>query len=192
MSTHLNSWKKLKYKNLILLGVCIGIVTLLVHLEPFKYVLAQINQLGYFGAFIGGVLFVFTFTVALGGVILFSLADSHSIFIVSLVAGLGGTLGDLVIFRFVKDGLMEEITPLYRSVGGDRLTRIFKRSYLHFMLPVIGAIIIASPLPDEIGVSLMGISHIRTSYFVLISFFLNTIGLFLLLEGVSVVESLLR
>lgn len=63
--------------------------------------LAEIHQLSYLGAFIGGILFIFTFTVAFGGVILFNLADSYSLLGISLIAGLEGVIGDLFIFRFI-------------------------------------------------------------------------------------------
>ena len=51
------------------------------------------------------------------------------------------------------------------------------------MLPVIGAIIIASPLPDELGVSLMGMSQMKASRFILLSYILNSIGIFLVVSA---------
>jgi hypothetical protein len=42
---------------------------------------------------------------------------------------------------------------------------------------VAGAIIIASPLPDELGVALMGIGEIRPRVFLPLSFAMNTLGI---------------
>jgi hypothetical protein len=56
------------------------------------------------------------------------------------------------------------------------------------MLPVIGAIIIASPLPDEVGISLMGLSKISTPKFIFISYILNSIGLFLIISASVVIK----
>ena len=53
---------------------------------------------------------------------------------------------------------------------------------------MIGAIIIASPFPDEIGVSLMGISKMKTYQFILISFLLNAIGIFLVVSASLVIK----
>jgi uncharacterized membrane protein YdjX (TVP38/TMEM64 family) len=50
---------------------------------------------------------------------------------------------------------------------------------------VLGAIIIASPLPDEMGVGLMGISKLKTSQFILLSFVLNAIGIFIVVTAGS-------
>jgi len=59
---------------------------------------------------------------------------------------------------------------------------------LGWTLPVIGAIIIASPFPDEIGVSLVGISKIKTYQFLLVSFILNAIGIFLVVSASAVIK----
>jgi len=50
----------------------------------------------------------------------------------------------------------------------------------------VGALIIISPLPDELGVSLMGISKLKWYRFLLLSFTLNTLGIFFLLSAVHV------
>ncbi|MEK7660290.1 MAG: hypothetical protein AAB343_03750 [Patescibacteria group bacterium] len=41
----------------------------------------------------------------------------------------------------------------------------------------MGAIIIASPFPDEVGISLMGISQLKNWQFLVISFLLNSLGI---------------
>ena len=135
--------------------------------------LLNLGAWGYMGAFIAGILFVSTFTVATGIVILLVLAEKLSPIEIGLIAGLGAVIGDLTIFRFIKDGLIEEINPVYRRLGGDHITKILQTQYFSWTLPVIGAIIIASPFPDEIGVSLMGIAKMKTYQFVALSFFLR-------------------
>jgi uncharacterized membrane protein YdjX (TVP38/TMEM64 family) len=47
-------------------------------------------------------------------------------------------------------------------------------------LPIIGALIIISPFPDEIGIGLMGLSKIKKWQFMLISFALNSLGIFII------------
>ncbi|MFH1072739.1 MAG: hypothetical protein V1743_04895, partial [Nanoarchaeota archaeon] len=51
-----------------------------------------------------------------------------------------------------------------------------------YFIPVIGGFIIASPLPDEIGISLFAAStKISTRVFSIMSYVLNTIGIFIIL-----------
>ena len=101
----------------------------------------------------------------------------------AIIAGLGGVIGDFMIFRFVKDGLLSEIIPIYNRLGGARLTRVLRAKYFSWALRIIGAIIIASPFPDEIGVSLMGIGKMKTYQFLILSFILNAVGIFLVVSG---------
>jgi hypothetical protein len=45
---------------------------------------------------------------------------------------------------------------------------------------VFGAVIIASPLPDEAGVSLLSLSKLKNWQFILLSFVLNATGIFII------------
>lgn len=173
-------WKSWKYKNLTL--ALLGVVTAfwLARFEIFQEFLTHLGSAGYAGAFVAGILFVSTFTVATGAVILFTLAEYLHPLEIALLAGLGSVIGDLVIFHLVRDDLASEIKSLYNRFGGRHITRLLHTKYFNWTLPVVGAILIASPLPDEIGVSLMGIAKMKTYQFILISFALNMLGIFLL------------
>lgn len=172
-------WRKWKYKHLTFFAISIILAIFLSRQELFHTFLLNLGNFGYIGAFIGGILFVSTFTVATGAVILLVLAERLSPIELALIAGLGGMVGDFTIFRFVKDGFLEEIAPIYNSLGGKHLTALLRRKYFRWMLPVIGVLIIASPFPDEIGVSLMGITKIKSYQFLLLSFVLDVTGVFL-------------
>lgn len=177
-----------KYKNttFLLLGIFAAFV-FLKH-EPFHNFLLQFGQLGYIGAFLGGMLFVSTFTITTGALILLVLAERLSPVEIGLVAGAGAVLGDLLIFRFVKDNLAKELGEIYNSFGGRHLTAVFSTKYFSWLFPVFGAIVIASPLPDELGVSLMGISKMKTYKFILLSFILNAVGIFLVVSASSFIK----
>lgn len=184
--TYWNAWK---YKNLTFLLISIIIAFFFAHYEPFHAFLLNLGSLGYLGAFLAGILFVSTFTVATGAIILLVLAESLSPIEIGLIAGLGGVVGDFVIFRFIKDNLSQEITDIYNHIDGNHhIQRIFHTKYFSWTLPVMGAVIIASPLPDEVGVSLMGISKMKTYQFLIISFLLNALGIFLVVSASLVIK----
>src|SRR3990167_3861327 len=183
------SWKEFKYKNITLVLIGLLVAFFLADYLPFQSLLLKLKELKYLGAFLGGILFVSTFTFGIGTIILTALTDSFSIISIAFFAGLGAMFGDFLIFRFVKDRLVEEIRPLYQKFGNSQLRKIFYSHLFAWMLPILGAIIIASPLPDELGVSLMGITNIKASKFILISFILNTVGIFLILLGYQAIRS---
>lgn len=168
-----------KFKNISILILGLISAVVLYQFEAFHQLLLSLGSLGYIGAFLAGILFVSSFTVATGMVILLILAEQLMPLEIALLAGIGAVCGDLLIFRFVKDGLMDEIRPLFKLFGGKHLKTLLHTKYFSWSLPVIGAAIIASPLPDEIGVSLMGISKMNTIKFMFLSFFLNGAGIFL-------------
>ncbi len=175
----MNYWRRWRYKHITFFLISIVFAFVLSRNELFHTFLLNLGNFGYIGAFVGGILFVSTFTVATGAVIILLLAERLSPIELALIAGLGGMVGDFTIFRFVKDGFLEEITPIYNSLGGKYLTALLRRKYFRWMLPVIGALIIVSPFPDEIGVSLMGITKIKSYQFLLLSFVLDVTGVFL-------------
>ncbi len=175
----------MKYKNLLLTLVGVVLAIFIFKLEPVHEFLLHLGNFGYIGAFIAGILFVSTFTVTTGALILTILADYlHPLEIASL-AGIGAVVGDIIIFRLVKDGLASELKDMYKNhLGGRHLSKLLHTKYFSWTLPVVGALLIASPLPDELGISLMGISKMKTYQFIILSFVLNSVGIFVLVSAI--------
>ena len=69
---------RLKYKNIIILLLSIFFALILSRFEEFHSFLLNLGNFGYIGAFIAGMLFVSTFTVATGAVVLLVLAEKLS------------------------------------------------------------------------------------------------------------------
>lgn len=176
----IDRYKNFKYKNISLLILSIFVAFFLWRLDIFHQSLLEIGTLGYLGAFLAGVLFVWIFTMPTALLILLTLSQSGELsFIeIGIIAGAGAVVGDLLIFKFVRGGLSMEIKDIYSAYGGSHLSTIFNSRYFHWTLPFIGAFVLASPLPDEVGVSLLGISKMHTYQFILLSFFLNSLGIY--------------
>lgn len=178
-----------KYKNLTLTILGIIFAFIISQNEVFRAFLLNLGSLGYIGAFFAGMLFVLTFTVAAGALILLILAERLSPIEIGLIAGLGAVFGDFAIFRLVKNSLTNELEEIYNHVDSKHhFIKILHSKYFSWSLPVIGAIIIASPFPDELGVTLMGISKMRTYQFLIVSFVLNAIGIFLVVLAALIVK----
>lgn len=177
--------KKHSIRNIAVLIISIIVAILIANSNLFHTLSMALGAFGYIGAVIGGMLFVSTFTVAIGAAILTTLIGSHNLIFLSIAGGVGAVMGDLIVFRLVKYTVIDEIRLLYYELGGYNLNVLLKTKYFAWTLPLIGAFFIASPLPDEIGISLMGLSSIKQSNFIILSFILNTIGIFLLLSFVN-------
>lgn len=181
-------WKAWQYKSLTLFFLGIIFAVILFNNSEFRAFILHLGSWGYFGAFLAGMIFVTAITASTGAAIFFTLTNTISPLEIAIIAGLGAIVGDYVILRFLKDNLFYEIQPFYMRFGGSYITNFFHKEHMRWALPIIGAIFIASPLPDEIGITLMGISKIKTYKFILLSFALNSIGIFLLLSAFTLLK----
>lgn len=170
-----------KFKNTFLLIISIVVFFYFADAPFVKNAISGIGNLGYLGAFLTGIFFVSTFTVAPASIVLFYLAKELAPLEVAIFAGLGCVVGDYIIFRFLKDRVFEELKPVFTRLGGIKLSQLFATPFFAWVAPVAGAVIIASPLPDEIGVGLLGISKLKNWQFLLLSFVLNSIGIFIII-----------
>lgn len=177
-------WHRYSFKNITLFGASVLVGLVLLKTPIFREAIFHLGSFGYIGAFIGGIMFISTFTVTIAMALLMLLAESLHPLEIGIIAGIGAVVGDLAIFQFIRNkGLLSEIKHIFTYFGGDKISHLIHTKYFCWTLPVIGAIIIASPLPDEMGVSLMGISRMKTYQFIGISFLLNSIGIFLIVSA---------
>jgi len=174
------SWKSWPYKNSTLLVVSLVLFIYLLKSPYVQGFISTVGAFGYFGSFISGIFFVSIFTVAPASTILFDIAKTLNPFIAAITAGVGAVIGDYIIFRFMKDGVFEELAPLIKQRGGSLIVKLFSSPFFAWIIPILGALVIASPLPDEIGIGLMGLSKVKNWQFILITFLLNAIGIFII------------
>ena len=131
----------------------------------------------FFGAFIAGLFFTSIFTTAPAIVILGELAQTISPWQVALVGGFGALLADLLIFRFFTDHVSEDIKHVMRKYHIGKRRSIFRSRLVRWFIPFLGALVIASPLPDELGIALLGFAKFPVKVFMLLSFVLNFAGI---------------
>ena len=167
-------------RDLALVIFSIFVAIILVKTGVLKDLITSTQEMRFLGSFIAGILFVSVFTAAPAMVALGEIAQSNSVVMVAVIGGLGALIGDLIIFRFVKDRVSEHFYYLIKTSRSERLFSIFKLKLFRWIIPFIGALIIASPLPDEIGVAMLGLSKMNNSLFILLSFVLNSVGILII------------
>lgn len=148
--------------------------------DVFISSIASINATVY--SFVAGAMYSFSFTAGFA-VLLFSnlTIPEESLFMFSLMAAFGGLLADLLIFRFIKDMLFNELgvhtKKLIAKATRNKFTKVF--------LSIVGAVIIASPFPDEIGLACMGLSKISFWRMATLTFCLDVLGCYLVMSAVA-------
>ncbi|OGM98895.1 MAG: hypothetical protein A2915_02940 [Candidatus Yanofskybacteria bacterium RIFCSPLOWO2_01_FULL_41_34] len=139
------------------------------------------KEMRFIGSFVAGIFFTSVFTTAPAIVALGEIAYANSIISTALLGSVGALAGDLVIYKFVRDKLSEHLMELIKHQGGGkRIRMLFKLKYFRWLTFLIGGFIIASPLPDELGISLLGFSKMRMSLFVVLSLVFNFFGIILI------------
>lgn len=127
--------------------------------------------------FVAGMFFTSVFTTAPSIAVLSVLAQNNNIFVVAFVGGLGAMIGDYLIFKFVKDRVSEDFKYVFGFSKRKRIPHIFRTKLFHWFAPFFGALIIASPFPDEIGIAILGLSHTNNKVFLTISYIFNSLGI---------------
>lgn len=133
-------------------------------------------------SFVAGLFFTSVLTTIPALVAVVEIATYVPAWEVAFFGGVGAVCGDVLVFRFVRSGLVERIMraaihPRVRTVG-----KVIASGPLWWVAPVFGAILIASPLPDELGLFMMGISHIRAVQFIPLVFVANMAGIFIIAQ----------
>lgn len=174
----MNSQPRNLFRDLAIIGLSIVLAVLLAKTGALESFLVKTQQSRIIGSFIAGIFFVSVFTVVPASVVLAELAQHNSIWLVALFGGLGALAGDFLIFLFVKDSLSKDLMYLAKkSRFLKRITSVFRLKFLRWLTPLAGALIVASPLPDELGLMLMGFSKMKSTVFIPLSLALNFLGI---------------
>lgn len=141
---------------------------------------AETNEIIY--VFLSGAMYSFSFTAGLSVLLFSELSITRDMVLpLSLIAALGGLLSDLLIFRFIKDVILNELGDHAKKM----IAKATKTKVAKVCLGVLGGVIIASPLPDEIGLTFMGVSKIKFWELVVLTYMLDTLGCYLIISAIA-------
>lgn len=186
---------QVKYKNIVFLAISF-IVAFYIFRSPTVMILIEnLGRLGYPASFVAGIFFTYGITTVPATVVIFNLGQNFNPFWISLIGAAGSVISDYIIFRFVRDRLIDEIKLLSKDV--KHMTKpvsslffweelririwqaISKSKIWSLLIPVIGGLVIASPLPDEMGAAIFGAVKFNPKKFMIIAYLMNFIGIFL-------------
>lgn len=131
----------------------------------------------FLASFFAGFFFTSAFTTAPAIVVLGQLAQLNGPWPVALVGGLGAVVGDLLLFRLFKDTVGNDLRFLAKKTCGRACVRALRTRPVRVLSVLLGGLVIASPLPDELGLALMGVTHIPLRVLIPVSYALNSLGI---------------
>lgn len=141
-------------------------------------------MIGAVTAFLSGLLYTSFFTAPLSILLLVSIDPNANPYFLAAVAGLGAVLGDLIIIKVLKI-----IFAPFSFLNHQNSVKAFKKQlekyHLNIISVLLGAIIVASPLPDELGLILLGFSGLSYMKLAVLTFLLNGLGLLIIILGIQ-------
>jgi len=176
---------KFRYPKLTLLVAIVILAYIIFSDERTSLIIGSFDELGYLSSFLFGLLFSFGFTTPFS-VGYFITAQTQNVFISAIIGGFGALLADLFIFKLIKISFMDEFRRLEKTQPLKEMIYLADKDLSirvrHYLLYILAGLIISSPLPDELGITMLaGLSHIKAGKLALISFIFNTLGILLML-----------
>ncbi len=173
-----------QYKFTISFFFSIIIAIILFSTSVFDKIILALDDFGYVGAFLAGVLFSSTFFSASAALFFVDLGEHLNPFAIAFFGGLGAMIGDLFMYRYLKESILEEVKALASvfipAHHREKMEAATKRAVFLWTVPFLASTLIASPLPDEIGLALFSLVNFHPKYLSVITFLLNALGIFVL------------
>ncbi len=177
---------KIRYPKFLLLFV-IYAITIIFFYKQSSYLPVHnlLLSFGYFGIFISGFLYAYGFTAAPATVILLALAKQQNYISAGMVGGVGALLSDTLIFIFIRHSFIDEVERLKKEkfiISFGVSVKKVLGSFTHYLLPIVAGLLIASPLPTEVGIALLAsMKRVSMKKFLIIAYLLHTLGIFIIL-----------
>ena len=176
---------KLNYLRLCILALTFVVAYIIFSNRDFLPFHNLLITLGLFGAFLAGGFYAYGFTAAPATAVLLSIAKEQNIIIAAMAGGLGALIGDLLLFYLARHTFKEDI----RRVSKTKIMKFIDRKQTLILGRLkstcasrICRIFIASPLPTEIGVTMMAsVNYISMKKFAVIAYVLHTAGIIIIL-----------
>lgn len=145
-----------------------------------------IENLGYGAVFLAGLFIGFGFTFLPAAAILIVAAPELNFWAAGILTSIAAFIGNYAFFRLIRISFEDEINDLsqrkifrYAIDWIDRHLSPWARSYV---LPIFAGILVATPLPDELGMAIVAACHkISFPLFSIVSFIFAAFGIFIIL-----------
>jgi hypothetical protein len=177
------------YPKLSLLA-CSVLLAYLLYIQGFFDMLPQyLGGHGYLSMLLGGMLVGYGFTAPFGVAIFIGVAKDVHPLLGAIAGGIGAGIADITIFTFVRQSFADELSSLKTSAVISHIQNWLYHESVperiqQYMAWSVAGLLIASPLPDEIGVAMLsGFTELKTRPFSILCFCLHSVGIFIILAA---------
>lgn len=182
---------RIQYPKLALLVTSFVLSYMLYAHGAFDALPELFKGMGYLSVFLAGMLFSIGFTAPFGLFMLIEMAPQVHPLLAALVGGLGALIIDLIIFEAARLSLHDELKRLmaagwFRTAIKLLYHEQFPERARTYLLWSVAGLLIASPLPDEIGVTMLsGVGSINFKRLTILCFTMDTLGILVVLSAAA-------
>lgn len=135
------------------------------------------RELTLLTAFVSGIFYTSGFTSIPAVASLFILSQDNNPLMISVIASVGSFIGDILLLKVFRKEINVTEDGLLDKKNKTKLTRVLQFPVIRHFIILVALIVIASPLPDELGIGLFGLINFKTKYFAWLSLILNFLGI---------------
>ena len=129
-------------------------------------------------SFVSGVFFTSAFTIAPAAVALGSISLNGDPLTIAIWGAFGAMCGDLILFLYIRDRFDDDLVRSMKPSLARHFMHSLHFGFMKWLAPLVGALIIFSPLPDEMGLTLMGLSKTKVVILAPLSLVTNFLAIY--------------
>ncbi len=173
-------------RDLLIFSLSVVFALFLIKINVFERILQSTSEIRFLSVFVAGLFFTSLVTLPVSIVALVELSGIVPLGELVLIGAIGALIGDLILFYSVRGHFSHDFELLSHRPVFERLAKVMHLNMFKWTIPFIGALIIVSPFPDEIGLAMLGIARTKLSALVPISLSMNALGI-LIIAGFSII-----
>jgi len=172
-----NAWETWPLKHTTLVAVVLVLFILVLDTAIVRAFFGFSTSLGLAGAFLAGMFYTSLFTAAPAVIMLVELSKTIDPIPLVLFASLGSVMGDLIILKIFQDNIYEEMKYLGKKLGIGIKVNKKRRKAINWIMSLCGIFVLGSPLPDEVGIAMLGMTQYSKFRILVVAFLANFVGI---------------
>lgn len=179
--------KKLLFKTFIFI-LSLSSAWWLVKSGSLNSLVDTILPVRFLSEILAGMFYTFFLTSPIALAMLIVLAQENNPILTALLAGVGAVLGDFLIVKFFRTEMSSDLKQISKELQLQKIDKFLQKVRLSFLVPVLGALLIASPFPDELGLLMLGVSRLKYREIAVLTYILNTAGILLIVIPINLLS----
>jgi hypothetical protein len=172
-----NAWESWPLKHTTLVAVGLVLFILVLDTAIVRAFFEFSTSLGLAGVFLAGMFYTSLFTAAPAVIMLVELSKTIDPVQLVLFASFGSVMGDLIILKIFQDNIYEEMKYLGKKLGIGIKVNKKRRKAVNWIMSLCGMFVLGSPLPDEVGIAMLGMTQYSKFRILVVAFLANFVGI---------------